>query len=752
MNFAFSKPNYLFLKFLLILLLSQTFKPEAIDNSLIKAIVLNKDKLIFESNDKIEQNNEKFNSFKFYKIDLSQIDNINTNKRYNFIRINVRLKDEQALYPLQIYINKTLNDFMQLNDDNELFMVDYNLNEKNPTIYLPKKYYETNKFFYFFIQTEINVEYIYEIELIENENILIKDDTRFNILFKPGKISIYYDLPKNGIRSGFLSVGLLISGILEEQNKLSVNVFCEKRENIIGKNYPYFINGVGALIDSQQLVKCKNKRILIEINNNLNKQIYAEFTTQYIYSKGVNNYEIEKNIYTNDVFTSIAIGENNNNTYKQCFYFMPILKEKKTSSFYLFVRTISSNLYINISNKKYIKGSLTKFSDIIDFKSNHSITTNICFTNRNNYDAGIQLQILEIYDNLNINNYYIFTKNPILPLINGFASEGTINALNKMIFKVNVKTFYSSINSNKYKDKIIKYHLDLRDLSKMKLLHLRCKIFKISKYLDLNTEKEENKICEIVDNISYEINNNIYLAYNYPIENLLYYEEFVLAECNNEGDKNCKFRIEVNVQDNYDTFPTQLFYQVTKNIIIDNLNYNYYNSIVKSNIDTYKITISNKLKKGTKIYFLLYMFSGDADMAIYDYNEDNKMDRVIQDAFYSCIGKEKLLLYEIKKNNKNIYFREILLKITGLSSGYYSIKYYIISDDNREKLSSLPIHEFYLEKISINKEKYYSLGIQDFYLDKISNEFYITINAINCIIEASLMKKTYIGREMQILY
>ena len=258
MNFVISKLNFLFLKLLLILLLSQIFKSEAIDNSLIKTIVLNKEKLLLEYNDIIEPNNNaKFNNFKFYKIDLSHIDNINEIKRYNFIRISVRLKDEGTFSPLQIYVNKTLNDFMQLNDDNELFMVDYNLNEKNPNIYLPKKYYEMNKTFYFFIQIDVNVEYIYIIELIENENILIKGDIRFNLLFKPGKITIYYELPKSGIRSGFLSIGLLISGILEEQNKLLVNAYCEKGENIIGKNYPYFINGVGALVDSQQLVKCK---------------------------------------------------------------------------------------------------------------------------------------------------------------------------------------------------------------------------------------------------------------------------------------------------------------------------------------------------------------------------------------------------------------------------------------------------------------------------------------------------------------
>ena len=207
-----------------------------------------------------------------------------------------------------------------------------------------------------------------------------------------------------------------------------------------------------------------------------------------------------------------------------------------------------------------------------------------------------------------------------------------------MIFKVNLKTFYSSIKSNKYKDKIIKYHLITKGLSKMKMYHLRCKLIKIS---DFYSEKDMNKECGIIDNISYEINNNIFLNYNYKVENLLFYEDLVLLECNNKEEQMCNFKINVNFQDNYDIFPTQLISKNFSYLINNDISY-YYNTIVKSNIETYKITLSNKLKQGTKIYFILYMFSGDADMTIYDYNDDNKMERVIQDAYYSSIGKKKL--------------------------------------------------------------------------------------------------------------
>ena len=746
-NIKTSVLNYIF-----ILLLIQECKTVNIDNSLIKTITIAKDNFFIEKNDTIFHKDEKYKNFNFYKVDLSQIDLSEKNK-YNFIRINISFKNQDIFSPLQIYVNTTLNDFMLLNDENELFMVDYNLNEKNPTIFLPKKYYESHKFFYFFVQSEIHTEYVYTVELIENENILIKGDNRFNIFFKPGKISIYYELPENGIRSGFLVVGLLTPNILEEQSKLLVNGFCRKDGIVIGKNYPYFINGVGTLIDSGELVKCQNKIILIEINNNLNKQIYAEFTTQYISEKGM-IHAIDREIYINEVFTSIILSDKNNlfHNYKQCFKFNS--KNTKSSYFNLIIRSIASELYISVSNKNYIKGSLISFSKIIKFKMANNINIDICIQNKNRYNAGLQAQIIENIDDLNINNYYYFTTGPILPLINGFPTDDSIKENKKMIYKVNVNAFYSSINANKYKDKIIKYHLIVNGLSKMKMYHLKCKIFKIPKNSNIIKNDNDNNICEIIDNISYEISNNIYLNYNYKIENLLYYEEYVLVECKNMN-KECKFQIEVNVQDNYDTFPTQLFTRNNNDTISNDVEY-FYSWIIKSNIETYKISISNRLKKGTKIYFILYMFSGDAEMAIYDYNNDKKMERVIQDAFYSSIGKKKLLLYEIKNQNQ-IYFREILLKISGISSGYYSVKYYIIEEKKEEKINSLPIEEFNLEKISFNDlQKVYSLkfpknkNISDYI--EIFDEYYITINTINCIIEASFMNKKYIGREIQILY
>ena len=739
------------LKLFLIFILSQKFGSETINNSLINEIIFDSKNLLIEKKDALSQKNDnKYKNFNFYKIDLSHLQNFKDENKYNFIKININIQNEnnknnQA--PLQLYINNTLNDFMLLKEENELFMVDYYLNEKNPTIFLPKKYYEIKKYFYFFIQSELNTQYKYSIELTENENILIKGDNRFNILFKPGKIFIYYELAKNGIRTGFLAIGLLISGVLEEQNKLSVNAYCNKKKlNMIGKSYPYFINGVGTLVSSNELVQCHSKVILIEINNNLNKQVYTEFTTQYVYEK-YSSLVIERKIYVNDIFTTIIPSDKGvRNNYKQCIEFIPVARGNIIStSYHLSVFSISSNLLITVlsnDDEEFVNGYMIEFSNVFNLKIGKNISSiKICFQNKNSYNAGLQFQIIEDAD-----SYNILTQNAILPLINGFPNSASLNGETRMVYKVNLKAFYSSINSNRYRDKIIRYHLIIKDISEMKLYHLRCPIFKL--------KDSDNKKCKIIDNISYEINNNIYMSYNYKIENLLYYEEYALIKCNNNKNKVCNFQLEINVQDNYDTFPTQLFSK-NNNVLNSKAEY-YYKPIIKSSIDTYKITISNKLEIGTKIYFILYMFSGDADMAIYDYNNDNKMERVIQDAFYSSIGKKKLLLYQIKKLNENIYFREILLKITGISSGYYSVKYYILSEERKEKVGALPIREFNLEKISFyDNTKTYYINIQNNknnFFDEIPYDYYITINTINCVIETSFMDSKIKGREMQILY
>ena len=128
--------KYMNINLLFILFLCQKYTFETIDNTLTKTIYLSNSKLLIENNNKIIENNEKYKNFIFYKIDLSEIEDFDDNKKYSFIRINIRLKNENIFSPFQIYLNKTLSDFMKINDEKELFMVDYNLNEKNPTIFL----------------------------------------------------------------------------------------------------------------------------------------------------------------------------------------------------------------------------------------------------------------------------------------------------------------------------------------------------------------------------------------------------------------------------------------------------------------------------------------------------------------------------------------------------------------------------------------------------------------------------------------
>ena len=50
------------------------------------------------------------------------------------------------------------------------------------------------------------------------------------------------------------------------------------------------------------------------------------------------------------------------------------------------------------------------------------------------------------------------------------------------------------------------------------------------------------------------------------------------------------------------------------------------------------------------------MFSGDADLSIYDYNDEEsniELQRVIQDTEYFSINKKKYLIYNIKPFNIN---------------------------------------------------------------------------------------------------
>ena len=60
----------------------------------------------------------------------------------------------------------------------------------------------------------------------------------------------------------------------------------------------------------------------------LNRQIYAEFFTQYVYNNG-RYYKMYNNFYVNDIFTSILVAENSNGSNKLCLNFISITKNNE---------------------------------------------------------------------------------------------------------------------------------------------------------------------------------------------------------------------------------------------------------------------------------------------------------------------------------------------------------------------------------------------------------------------------------------
>ena len=102
------------------------------------------------------------------------------------------------------------------------------------------------------------------------------------------------------------------------------------------------------------------------------------------------------------------------------------------------------------------------------------------------------------------------------------------------------------------------------------------------------------------------------------------------------------------------------------------------------------------------------MFSGDADLSLYDYNNaesNTDLQRVVQDTDYYSIGQKKYLIYKIKPLNNNMKYnlREIILKINCLSGGFYSLRYYTTDNNDKNSFLSLPIGELNFDKITIEE-------------------------------------------------
>ena len=732
----------LLFEFYIILFVSKicTFSAAPIPENLITTITLSELKNNTIEGESEVFTNENFPSHKFFKIDYSSIKDLSKENHFSFIKISVNVNPETSYKSLYLFVNKTIYDFKE---SSKLY-TDYSLQEKNATIFIPKNYLSENKFIYFFVQGESHTKFIYTIETFTNEIILKQKENSFNLYMKPGEIELFYEL-KDDFPKGYFLISLLTSGVIEDGKEVYLSAVCPlKSKESLGKYYPYFINGVGLLIDNNELINCKqDDKVFLKIilNNNSQKQLNIKFNSVYLNTK--NNEEfVEKEIYENSVYTSFLLGKGEAN--KLCLKFKQNLEGRDIFYSYSFqIRSISSDLIINY----YLEGDTTTKTKNIFFTGNIEMHSDkekylmICLENNKKYNVGIQYQILEKSEK-NIKN---ISKLPLMTLINGFPTYFKLNPLEEMIYKIDTKHFLSSTQNTK---KIVRFHLIKLNEVDMTLDHV---IFK-----KILSEKNDEPFPKVKNSV-YNINRNMYLNYIFIKENSLIYNEYVYVSCNDEKLP-CKFYLDINLLDNTDSFPTQLI--LSKDYTQDY----YYKPISTSYIDKYKITLSNKLPENSNLVIILYMFSGDADLSLYDYNNtesNTDLQRIVQNTDYYSIGQKKFLIYKIKPFNKQMKYnlREIIIKINCLSSGFYSLRYYTMEENDKTNYLSLPIGELNFDKITLEEgTKTYVLSSlialsKSIYANlDLDNEYYITINSINCVLEVEFMGKTYINRDIQIFF
>ena len=467
MNFQ----NLIFFFILFFILEKNKSFSSPIPEEIITTIELNKlENNIIKDESKIFTN-EKFSSFKFYKIDLSSLTDTSEEKHFSFIKISIKLKKENSYKSFLLYVNKTLNDFFEIMQS----PTDYSIQDKNPTVFLPKKYFNDNKYIYFFIEGDKDTEFIYSIETILNDIIITEKENKFNILAKPGKIEFFYKL-KQGIPKGYFLISLLTSGVIEDGKEIYLNAICPSKNSIsMGKYYPYFINGVGLLIEDKEIIDCKDDDYFffkIILSNNLKHQINLEFNSQYLIS---NNRDFsQKEIYENSIYTSILLGQGDIN--RQCFQFQQDLEDREVFHSYTFnIRSTSSDLVLSYQFKGdfyYIKNKNISFTGIMNIDTRGVETqTIICVQNNKKYITGLQFQLSPKLET----EIFNLAKLPLMPLINGFPTYFQLGQVKSMIYKIDIRQLlYGSNKSNK---KLIKYHLIKLNQVDIELGHIRCQKF-----------------------------------------------------------------------------------------------------------------------------------------------------------------------------------------------------------------------------------------------------------------------------------
>ena len=514
--------------FFIIFLINEINTSVLLSDDLITEINLSKLNYTFIKQKSKIFTNKTYQNFKFFKIDFTSIDEITEQNIFSFIKISIKPINENTYKSFFLYVNKTLFDFYNSTE----YTIDFNIHDKNPTIFLPKKFYNENKYFYFFIQGDTNTEFEYSIEAFINNSITIKEiDNKFNILFRSGVIELYYKI-KDNIPKGYLLISLLTSGVIEDAQNLFFDVIClndEDNDITLGNFYPYYINGVGRLITDKEINNCKKinndgekfSLLKIILYNNSTKPIDIEFNSQYLEKEKNKNEFITKTIYENTVYTSLILGEN-----KQCFKFKQEIEDREIFNDYEFnIRTISSDMIISHNsedNKK--KEKKIMFTGLVEFNIVKNKFYYLCVANNKKYDAGIQFQITPKFGT----DISKIAKKPLLSLINGFPTYLKIGKNKAMAYKVDLRQFQHIDNKIGYyreKNKIVKYQLISKNQAKINMYHLQCQKFAI----DLN-----QNTCQKLNNNIYKINLDLYINYYYQNQNSLYYNEYVLVECEDE--------------------------------------------------------------------------------------------------------------------------------------------------------------------------------------------------------------------------
>ena len=164
-----------------------------------------------------------------------------------------------------------------------------------------------------------------------------------------------------------------------------------------------------------------------------------------------------------------------------------------------------------------------------------------------------------------------------------------------------------------------------------------------------------------------------------------------------------------------------------------------YSSIQKDNAQTFVIE-QDSYPSLNYIFISLYVYSGNADLNVFDMNEGNQPIGKL----YAANHKQ---FYEIYTGNANINWR-ILVKVSARDNCYFSVKY--------TTSNSLSNHLFYIihNEISLQTLTFREKSKQFIIKNPSSSsdrDFLITVNSINCLIKTTFNQNDYFNRSLQML-